>query len=422
MRGQGMLEVGTIHQIDVWMIALQLKEPFQFAYGTFYELPRVLIRIQADFGSSNAIGWGEAAIDFPFVNYDMFDVYDALYKATSPVLGMNICEREQILSAESLDFLHRTPAAQCALNMAIDDAVSRSQRLSAGAIYGYQRAAGTPLCSVSFRHAIDPEVWLTAPGIIKIKVGQGVSHDLARIEVAEKLSSETKKQYALDFNAAYSLKETLTLVDALRGTSWWTSRLCVAWEQPINRQASIADWMRLLKEFSRQEYPPTLIADESFVSESSGRELMNIGVGLNYKIQKIGGILAAIELESTMRNTTLKSFVGGTFPSPLGRAYDTLASLVMASINLPGDGLLPAATYLSRECVDAFPESLDQLGLGIQPREGALSRLVIEDPRAEFYRIRTGSRPKRIKMEIGGSYAEKYVELSGKDLLWNLEA
>lgn len=417
-----MLKVDTVCQLDVWMIALQLKAPFQFAYGTFYELPRVLVRLQAECSSRKSVGWGEAAIDFPFVNYDMFDVYDALSKATSSILGMSLDAR-QVLSSESLNFLTQTPAAQCALNMAIDDAVGRARGLDAGVVYGFKHSAGIPLCSVSFSQAADPEVWLSAPGIIKLKVGQGISHDLARIESAEKLAKDTKKQYTLDFNAAYSFEEVLELVDALRATSCWTSKSCIAWEQPVDTHASITDWTRLVKALSRQEHPPILIADESFISAFSGRQLMEVGVGLNYKIQKVGGILAAIELESAMCKTTslFKSFVGGTFPSPLGRAYDTLASRVIDSVNLPGDGLLPAATYLSRECVEAFPTSIDQTGLGIQPNEAVLSRLVIEDPRDEFYRIRTGEKPRRIKMEIGGRYADKYVELSGKELLWNIE-
>ena len=411
-----------ISKFDVWMVALQLKEPFRFAYGTFEELPRVLIRVEVDLGSLSAVGWGEAAIDFPFVNYDMLDVYDALSKVGSEIVGMNLEDQRQILCSDALNFLSIAPAARCALNMALDDVIGHARGQSAGHIYGFRRSAGVPLCSVGFDQSGDPEAWLSAPGIIKIKVGQGISQDLKNIKLAERIAKEIDKQYALDFNAAYAVEELFELIEKLRGVSCWGTESCVVWEQPIDGQAPIADWIKLVKVFANHEHAAKLIADESFISASVGKQLVDIGIGLNYKIQKFGGILAAVELENSIRDHTvrIKSFIGGTFPSPLGRAYDTLASRVIPSADLPGDGLLPASTYLSPDCVAAFTATPDLVGLGVRPNEAALSRLIVEDPIEEFYRIRTGKRPERIKMDVGGSYAERYISLSGRSLLWNI--
>jgi L-alanine-DL-glutamate epimerase-like enolase superfamily enzyme len=411
-----------ISKIDVLMIGLQLKVPFRFAYGTFHEIPRTVIRVEAEAGAHVVVGWGEAAIDFPFVSYDQFDLYFALSELTGRLVGKCVEDRGQVLRSPSLRYLRETPAAYCALNMALDDLVARALGLAAGRLYGCARYAGTPLCSVGFDQAADPNAWAGAPGIIKIKVGQNLTSDIETISLAETMALKTGKQYALDFNASYSLDEALELFESLRAAEHRRLKSCVLLEQPIKADSTIQDWRRLVEALIGRGHALTVVADESFVSAEAGVELALAGIGLNYKIQKFGGIMAALELEIAVGDAArgMKSFIGGTFPSPLGRAYDTLAAQVIRSADLPGDGLLPASTYLTQECTDAFAVSADTAGLGVRPDEAALAHLVVEDPVEEFRHIRTGREPERIKMDVGGHYAERYTRLSGRSALWNI--
>lgn len=411
----------VVTKTAVRMIVLQLKEPFRFVYGTFSEIPRVLIRIEIESDSATYVGWGEAAIDFPFVPYDMFDVYDALGEACRRVAGMNFETASDVLESEPLAFLRDVRAAQCAFNMALDDVVSRSEGASACELYAVRRSAGVPLCSVGFDHLQTPERWTMLPGVVKVKAGQSVDLDLANIQSVQKVANQTRKQYALDFNAAYSLEEILKLFERLRAVGW-ASESCIAWEQPLQADASLNDWARLIDEFNTFAFRTAVIADESFVSAAAGQQLVDRGAGLNYKIQKLGGIHAAIQLENTISRSGFKSFVGGTFPSPLGRAYDTLAGQVITSATLPGDGFLPASTYLNEACVAAFPVRKDGFGLGVEPDEDALARWTIDDPEEEFYRIRTGLAPKQIKLAVNAPYAELYLEQCGRQPLWNITA
>lgn len=412
-----------ISKFEAWMIALQLKEPFRFAHGTFYQLPRVLLRLEVNAGASTVVGWGEAAIDFPFVNYDMFDVYDALSRVAPHAIGLRLEDRHEILFSHRTNFLDVAPAARCALNMALDDALAKIQGVAASAVYPVRRLTGMSLCSVGFDQSGNPDAWSGVDGIVKLKVGQDLGHDFATIKLAEQLAKKTGKLYALDFNAAYTLEEVTGLIRELQSAGCWALQSCVLWEQPLKCQSPIAEWARLANLLLLQTPATALVADESFTSAAMGRRLVAVGVGLNYKIQKFGGILAAIELEDKLGQDQrhIKSFVGGTFPSPLGRAYDILAAKVIRSADLPGDGLLPASTYLSPESLEAFSVTPDLLGLGVQPNEGIFSRLIIEDPIEEFYRIRVGKMPERIQVEIGGSYAEAYVGLSGRSVLWNMQ-
>src|ERR1700749_3129548 len=149
-----------ISKLDVLMFALQLKEPFRFAYGTFHELPRVLIRLETEDG---AVGYGEAAIDFPFAAYDMFDIYIALSELGGRFIGKCVEDRLQVLISKPLRYLRATPAALCAVNMALDDVVARARDIGAGELYECRRTIGTPLCSVGFDQAADLDVWANAP-------------------------------------------------------------------------------------------------------------------------------------------------------------------------------------------------------------------------------------------------------------------
>jgi L-alanine-DL-glutamate epimerase-like enolase superfamily enzyme len=411
-----------ISKFDTLMIALQLNEPFRFAYGTFYEIPRVIIRVEAESDGEVVVGWGEAAIDFPFVPYDSLDTYLALSNLGAQVVGERVGDRLQYLVSTPLKRLRATPAAYCAVNMALDDAAARARGVDAGRLYGRTRGAGTPLCSVGFDQAADPRSWERAVGIIKLKVGAGIYDDVKTIKLAGRMAGETGKSYALDFNAAYTLEEVFELLKRLGGTRRSALRSCVIIEQPIKGDSTIQDWQTLVEALCSPKSAPTVVADESFISAAAGAQLAKAGVGLNYKIQKFGGILAALELENNMGEAArdMKSFIGGTFPSPLGRAYDNLAAQVIRSASLPGDGLLPASTYLNRESADAFEIDGNGPGLGVRPNEIALASLKVEDPVEEFYRIRTGRKPERIKMDVGDSYAEMYARLSGRNPLWNI--
>jgi L-alanine-DL-glutamate epimerase-like enolase superfamily enzyme len=405
------------------MIALKLREPFRFAYGTFYELPRILVRLDVESSDDSVVGWGEAAIDFPFVPYDAFDTFDALSKVCSQLAGVSLTNRDEILFSIFSATLDVAPASRCALNMALDDALGRARKLPVQALYGVKRAQSLALHSVGFGESDCPSTWRTLNGIIKIKVGQGLIEDARTIKRAEELSLETAKLYALDFNAAYTTQQALELIRRLEMEGRWPSPSCVMWEQPVRSDTPLEEWALIAENFNSARGGPLLAADESFTSDAAGVALSTLGVALNFKIQKLGGLISALRIESGVKRSrdTFSSFIGGTFPSPLGRAYDKVAAKVLASACMPGDGYLPASTYLNERVLGAFVETAGDNGLGITPDEDMLRLSTINDPVEEFTRIRSDMTPLQIKMDVGPSYAERYKSLTNRDVFWNLQ-
>jgi L-alanine-DL-glutamate epimerase-like enolase superfamily enzyme len=413
----------TIVNAEPRMIALKLREPFRFAYGIFYELPRVLVKLDIESSDDAVVGWGEAAIDFPFVPYDAFDTFDALNKVCSQLPGVALSDRDEILFSTFSTTLDLAPASRCALNMALDDALGRARKLPVESLYGVKRTHSLALHSVGFGKSDCSSTWRALNGIIKIKMGQGLLEDVRTIRRAEELSLETAKQYALDFNAAYTTQQALELIRRLEKEGCWPSRSCVMWEQPVQPDTPLEEWALLAENFNPTQGGPLLAADESFTSDRAGINLSTLGVGLNFKIQRLGGLLSALRIESVVQRSrdNLTSFIGGTFPSPLGRAYDKIAVHVLASAHIPGDGYLSASTYLNESVLGAFVESSGHNGLGITPDEDTLTGLTINDPVEEFTRIRSGKTPLQIKMDVGPSYAAKYKSLTKRDVFWNLQ-
>src|SRR6185369_7648503 len=334
-----------ITNIEPYLVGLELKIPFRFAYGTFRVVPRVFVRLETDAIGDGGFAWGEAAIDFPFIDYDMYDVYDAIRKSTASIVGSDLNERGDLLLSPFLDV---APAARCALNMAADDALGRVRGISSAELYGVKREPGAALRSLGFDESGRIDTWANVQGIPKIKLGQGVPADINALTVAEQLSVQTKRRYAVDFNASYSIEQIRLFIQQLQDIGCSCAN-CIMWEQPLEPSVPISDWEQLVQLIKFSGLNLILVADESFITAEAGRDLVRIGVGLNYKIQKFGGILAAVDLEAQI-DRPMQSFIGGTIPSPLGRAYDRLASRVLVSANLPGDGTSDANEYLSRRC------------------------------------------------------------------------
>lgn len=403
-----------IMEAEVRMFALPLKSPFTFAYGRFDVLPRVFLKLHCAGQREPVIGWGEAAVDFPFVRYDAFDTFSALKQIAPALVGLNALDRKGLLERFSSSLAAAAPAALCAVNMALDDAAGQCVGRLATCFYGRARGMGPALASIGFNLDGETEAWNT-PGLVpKYKMGRGIKEDYRVFQQAEMLAAKFKKQYTVDFNAAYSLAEVIELTGILTEDLHHSGN-CRFWEQPLSQDSGIAEWKRLAQALAGAG-GPRLVADESFVDAETGICLGMIGVGLNFKIHKLGGLAAAMALEKNVLNSGLvfESFIGGTLPSPLGRCYDRIAAQALKSASLPGDGLSSTEAYLAPEVVAAFQPS--QTGIGCNVREEALTRFEVTDPAAEYQRLRNGLPGKQVNLALNGTYATLYP----KPLNWNL--
>lgn len=427
---------GTIIRTEVSLLGIDLPRPFPLGFGTLNTLPRVIYIIDVEQGDCFVRGVGEASIDFPFTDYDAWDVYSAL--STLDLKGRNIADREELLADITIrtQLLTGFPAAFAAFNMALDDAFGRVFGLSVIDLYGQKREAGSIVVSLPFFEK-ERDLLLAMDDnhrkgvVVKPKVGQGFDNDLLFLLAMGRHLRTGPLQIILDFNATYSLDGFLQLLEALNdhGFPWETVMFI---EQPTHKDAGIGALIEVRRWLESEGIYIGVMADESFVTLDDAIACTAGDILLNFKIHKIGGIWVAREIENALGSRLGPTMVGGTFPTAIGRTWDQQAAAVLRSATLPSDGWQPSTDWFDghrhlireqfrrTEAGRALPFRRE--GLGVSVAWENLMPLVIPDPRHEYQRIRQGQSGERLQivMKPGLSYKTVYEQRSGRAFDWNL--
>lgn len=419
------------------MLGINLDRPFPLGFGTLEKLPRVLLAIKVESQGKVVEGIGEASIDFPFSNYDAWDIYHALLesKLEGKKLDNNFFSNEYLIA----DVLSKYPAAFTAINMAVDDAQGK---IDGKSILDYKqtRKGGKALASISFHDQTDTliqelESKFHQGFIPKPKVGQGTDKDVETITAIDKISRDRQIPYVLDFNAQYTPGEFKKIVDSLRNNLVDLSRL-VFIEQPTTTESGIEGLYQAKRTLQDYGYDIRIVADESFVTVEDALQCAQLGIALNFKIHKVGGRYQAQVIEQALIKagaSELKNMVGGTFPTAIGRTYDQQVAAQLKTTTLPGDGWEPSTDWftgdkhLIHESFNFDPVTkrfipIKGPGLGITPDWKNIQSFKIDDPRGEYRKIRSGQSGEQISISLkpGQSYGEVYKAKSGINPDWNL--
>lgn len=430
-----------VKKTEVKMVGVELENPFPLGFGVLHQLPRVFYIIEAESNEGDKVsGVGEASIDFPFSNYDAYDVYDALDRLD--IEGAKISDRKNLLESKKNreELLSFTPAAFCAFNMALDDVAGRADKKSVLDYYGENRENLRIMSSLGFTEDYDILIRninsrLEEGLLPKVKLGKTVGEDLATLEILDNELSPRAK-FAIDFNAQYSIEESEEFLSVLINEQRFNPKRVVLWEQPTKKIEGIRG-LKTFKDFLYRFDPEAIvIADESFVDVEDAIMCAENGIGLNYKIHKIGGLCIAYEIEETLRKRSLlkqNALVGGTFPTAIGRVYDRQAGVSLSSTTLPSDGMEPSSNWFKGPKHFIKEEFLKPNDLGMvaaQKGDGSgvtvdwekISEFIVNNPREEYRRVRNGLSGEKIKIQLrgNGTYADKYKEMTGKNTEWNL--
>jgi len=422
------------------LLGIKLERPFPLGFGSLEHLPRVLYTVSALDKKGIVSGIGEASIDFPFSTYDAWDIFWTLSRLE--LIGRNVEERETILQDSKIrkDLLERFPAAFTALNMALDDVWGKFREKSVLEIYGQKRKGGHALASIAFQNETsllveNVEDKFRHGFIPKPKVGRGKDEDLATIRAVALLSKDKNIPFVLDFNAQYEPEEFRELVKSLKNLGIDFSSLIFI-EQPTNEEGGIEGLIYAKNSLREYGYNTPVVADESFVTLNDAIKCARVGISLNFKLHKIGGLYYAHEIEKAAllsTKETYRNMVGGTFPTAIGRAYDQQAAATLETTTLPSDGWEPSTNWFQNEkhlINDEF--RFDQNtntflpikghGLGIHLNWSKIDNYTIHNPREEYSKIREGGSGKvlTINLKPGQTYPKTYEERTGMRPDWNL--
>jgi L-alanine-DL-glutamate epimerase-like enolase superfamily enzyme len=300
--------------IEVEPLSIPLRDPFVIATGRIDVTRAALVRATvADRAGRRATGLGEAAALPPVTREDQPDLLAAIASAAPALRGAPFPDLDALgpLLAQSLA---GSVVARAGVEAAILDATARLAGVPLHAVLG---SAGTPELVTDVTLPIsDPErMAATALGhrqagftCFKVKVGRDWRADLASLRAVAAAVPDAR--YRLDANAGFDAQQALALLDA--ALSHGLAVEC--YEQPCP-----ADDLAGMAEVAARSTVP-VVADESFRGPEDLDRLVaaRAADGVNLKLVKLGGPLAALALGRRAQAAGLKLMAGAMVETRIG--------------------------------------------------------------------------------------------------------
>ncbi len=316
-----------IASIDIIPVKLPLIEPFVISYGTFPDVPSVLVRITTPDGHT---GWGEATPDPNVTGETWHSTIAALRHDLAPALiGHDARDREAALAI--LDArIEGVPAAKAALDIALFDLAGRVSGLPVWALLGGRSKPHLTISRVVSMKA--PEEMArdaerhVASGFhtIKIKVGDPQNHrlDAARIAaVREAIGPEIGLK--IDVNQGW--KTAGVAIAAIRAS---IAAAPDYYEQPVS-------WWDLdgLADVRRQT-GATIMVDEGCHGPRDAARVVALRAAdlINIKLMKCGGLLNALKLNAIAEAAGLTTQVGTMVESSIASAAGLHLAIALANV------------------------------------------------------------------------------------------
>lgn len=359
-----------VQRLEMRIVPLRLREPFEISSGVRHERSIVLIQLHGQ----GHTGWGEmvAAEDPAYSPETTETAWHIIRDFLAPaVVGREFDSPEQILDGASWVRGHRM--ARAGIEMAAWDLKARIDGVSlaeavggerkpvpVGVSIGLQKDDGTLLRKV--------EGYL-AEGYQRIKLKIKPGRDVAMVRAVRERFPEARLM--ADANSAYTLADAdhLAELDELD---------LMMIEQPLSYD-DIRDHARL-----QERIRTPVCLDESVESAADARLALELGACgvINIKPGRVGGFGEARAIHDLCLAAGLDVWCGGMLESGVGRAHNVaLASL--PGFTLPGD-ISGSARYWDEDIVapefvvkDGHVSLPPGPGIGVTPRMDRIEVLTV---------------------------------------------
>jgi L-Ala-D/L-Glu epimerase len=325
---------------------LRLRHAFTLSRESIREKQSLFVELVHD----GLVGRGEGA---PMARYG-----ETPRSCRAALERMRAAMPESLVDYEALilslaDLAPKDHAARAAMDAAIMDWVGKSRGVPLYALWELDPARMPP---TSMTIAIDTpdrvrERAREACGFRVLKLKVGVGQDRAMIDAIRDVTNVTIRA---DANEGYPDRET-----ALREIEWLAGRNVELIEQPL--PAARLEDTAWLKDRS----PLPLIADEAFLQPQDIPNLAEPYHGINVKLVKCGGTLAARKAIASARSFGLEVMLGCTIESSLGIAAAAHLAPLADYVDLDGNLLLANDPFLGHPIQDGRIRLRDAPGLGI---------------------------------------------------------
>jgi L-alanine-DL-glutamate epimerase-like enolase superfamily enzyme len=313
--------------IDVWAVRLPLVEPFTISYGTFPDVPTIIVRLKTGNGLT---GWGEATPDPGVTGETYHGVFATLRHDLLPLLiGFDARNREVALLRIERS-IEQAPAARAAIDIALHDLLGKASGLPVWALLGGQSKPHLEISRVVSMKSPDEMAAdarrHVADGFttIKVKVGDGAQplRDAERI-AAVRAAIGPEPGLKVDVNQGW--RTPGAAIAAIRAS---LPSAPDYFEQPV------ALWdIEGLAEVRRQT-GAIIMADEAC---HGPREMLRIvreraADLVNIKLMKTGGLFRAMQLNAIAETAGIRAQVGTMVESSIASAAGLHLAMALENV------------------------------------------------------------------------------------------
>ena len=333
--------VHELHPRSEFRIARKRAEPYR----------NVLLRLERD----GVVGWGEASPS-PYYEEKADDVVTALQRLQEwlrklPILSVADIEDAWKAGREKHGL---TPAAQCALDLALWDWVAQKEGTTVAELaLGQPPRPVTSFATIGLSTAEElPQKIEELRGFPRVKIKSDSNADF---EPVRRAREELGAEVAVDANCGWENTKIAPLSVAL-------SAMGVSFiEQPLapGRDTDLV----------RASYALPIIADESCVTEDDFLRVAMYFNGINVKLVKCGGLTPALRMLRRAKQHGLRTMVGCMLETSVLIAAGCVAAQIAEYADLDGAWLTaddPCKGWHFDRGTLSPPSSL---GLGAKPRE-----------------------------------------------------
>jgi L-alanine-DL-glutamate epimerase-like enolase superfamily enzyme len=293
-------------------IDIPLIEPFAIAGGAPSVAANVVVQVRLADGT---LGLGEAAPFEAVSGETQSGSVDAIQAAASWLEGRD-ARGWRPLAARLKAELPNEPAARCAIEVALLDALTRHHRMPLWSFFG---GAGTEVDTDMTITAGDREQAVAsaraihARGIqsIKVKIGtRSPEEDADRLRAVHLAVPRAK--LTADANGGYSVAQAVQFLESVQALKVPLD----LFEQPVDPD----DWLELMR--NKPSSSVVICADESARSASDVLALIRAQAlqAVNIKPMKTG-VVESIDIWSIARAAGTRLMIGGMIESPLAMSF-----------------------------------------------------------------------------------------------------
>jgi L-alanine-DL-glutamate epimerase-like enolase superfamily enzyme len=303
----------VLQDVSCRALSVPLVEPFRIATATMTTTRAALVELTLQGGTT---GLGEAAALPGVTVEDQPELLEAIGRAAPRLAGQKFERLDEMESV--LEEALPSRVARAGVEMAILDAWARTAGLPIFKLLAPNAVAKAMRTDITLpigepSHMAELALGWRVRGftVFKVKVGRALEDDLAALDAVAKVVKDAS--FRLDANEGFSADDAVRFIDGLvdRGLS------VECFEQPC-KKTDLVSMAQVARAAARHRVP--VVADESArdVEDVDRLAKANAATGVNLKLVKTGGILAAHRLGVRAQQADFRIMSGAMVETRLG--------------------------------------------------------------------------------------------------------